>query len=232
MAEQITPELVVSSWPFRLGTIVYDPALRIDVASWDLDEVVEQSDFLPVAARLLNPLRPYRKRSEALIGALTSDQELLRAVYQVDEEEDVRIEPVPSDDVERELAAWLKPRDLSMADISLRNLPELLDTLASWPIERHHSFCADWWETFEQPASAAKPSVFRIQAAPGGRLYNAAFSLDTAMARWREDCDSTEFSEFSLWQALRAHYAWRLEFASEPAPTFPVLTRLEQLFTR
>jgi len=232
MPEKIQPELVVSSWPFRVGTIIYDPLLRIDVASWDLEDLVEQPDMLRVAAPLLNPLLPYRKRSEALIRELTGDQDLLRAVYQVDPDQDVTVAPRVSDDVERELGGWLRERGLTINDIGLRGLPSLLDRLADWPADRHHAFCADWWEAFEQPAAAPKPSMFRTMAGPGGQLYRQTYKDDAALRAWKTDSDVTAFGGFSLWHALRVHWAWRLEFADQPKPVFPVLARVAELFGR
>lgn len=230
MSATIHPELVVSSWPFRLGTIVYDPELRIDVASWDLDQLIEEPDLLGVAAGLLNPLRPYRRRSDALIEALTADQELLRAVYQVGEDEDVTVAPQVSDDVERELTGWLRPFGLSIADLALKRLPDLLGTLSDWDAEDHHAFCASWWETFEQPSDAPRPSSFRAHAGPDGKLYTASFSAADALTMWRSDCRVDSLSDFSLWQALRAHWAWRLEFSSEPEPVWDLAGRVAQLF--
>ena len=232
MSETIQPELVVSSWPFRLGTIIYDPLLRIDVASWDLEDLAEHPDMLRVATPLLNPLLPYRKRSTALTRELAKDQDLLRAVYQVETGQDVTVQPQLSDDVERELGAWLRDRGLALNDIALRVLPAFLDRLADWPADRHHAFCADWWETFEQPSAAPKPSTFRLMAGPGGSLYRRAYQGDAAVRAWRADAEETAFGGFSLWHALRVHWAWRLEFPDQPKPSFPVLDRLKDLFRR
>lgn len=227
----VFPELVVSSWPFRLNTVIYDPLLRIDVASWDLEILEEAPDLIWVPPALVDPRRSYRKRSKALIEALDQNQPLLRAVYQVEEGERVEVHPVCSDDVERELGAWAQGHGLTTSDLSLRRLEQLLDRLSEWDAARHHAFCADWWESFELPSGATRPSAFRTASAPGGSLYVEDGDRERGLRSWQEDLDNRDFETFSLWAVLRAHWGWRLEFSDQPRPRFAALQRLEELFS-
>jgi hypothetical protein len=47
---------------------------------------------------------------------------------------------------------------------------------------------------------------------------------------WEADVTSTPLNRFSLWTALRTHWAWRLEFSDAPEPSYPVFAQLADAF--
>ncbi len=229
MNRVIEPELVVSTWPFRTGVVVYDPATRNDVVEWDIADAAADPAVMRRYGALLNPMNAYRPRAEAILAALAGTQEALRLGIGLDPEDDsVEVRPVLSDDVERELGTFTAAHGLRVADLSLSRLHRLLATLEERSEEDHHDFVASWQETFS--AQTQRPTFVRAIAGPGGGLYTAVHADPAeAEAAWLSDA-SAGLESFSLWTALRAHWAWRLEFSDQAAPSFPVFADLARLF--
>lgn len=224
-------ELVVSTWPFRTGVLVYEPLGRLRIAEWDLLELSADPVIINQYGTVLNPLLPYRRRARTVLADLAADQELLRTALGITDES-LHVEPELSDDVERELALWARKHNCHINDLALESLDPLLTKLEGWDPADHHAFVADWWENFERPASLQEPSELRTASGPGGALYTAMTpDRESALALWREEIDCP-INEFSLYTALRCHWGWRLEFSDQPRPEFPVFERLRELFGR
>lgn len=229
MSEQtLQAQAVLSSWPWRLGTVVYEPVLGLDLASWDLHDLQENPQWVSAPKALLDPRSNYKKRGKALLEWLTDDQELLKTVYQdrSPEAEKIALElsPLP----EEELDQWLKERGLSFDAIQLSQLDLLLEELLGWEPERHHQLLADWWERWEIPHRTG-PSAFRQKAGPQGTVYGSF--EDQARQVWQREIEGFDLDDFCLWSAMRVHWAWRIEFNDAPWPGLKVLDQLDQLFS-
>jgi len=229
MADVFATQWVLSSWPFRLGSILYDPILQMDIQSWDLQDLTDAPGLVQVPAEMLDPRRDYKTRSKELARESIKDQELLRAMYELDIEGNTELRPTVSSLVPKELNTWLKTYGLEWNDLALNSLDSLMSTLESWSMEEHHLFCADWWETWEMPHRNDHPSTFRQEAGPGGSLYASVYGED-ALAVWQHEQSSLGLSDFSIWAVLRSHWGWRLEFSDQPRPQFLVLDQLDAFF--
>lgn len=229
MAEVFATEWVLSSWPWRLGSILYDPVVQMDVQAWDLQDLAERPGLVTAPPTMLDPRRDYQERAGELSCYAAADQELLCALYEINPEVQAQVQPKVSQMVPQELEEWLKPYGLEWKDLALDNLQGLLVQLESWSMERHHEFLADWWETWEVPHQTDRPSIFRQDAGPGGSVYRGVYGEDALLA-WQEEQTSLGLSDFSLWAALRSHWGWRLEFGDQPRPNFKALDQLHQLF--
>jgi len=229
MAEVFSTEWVLSSWPFRLGSIMYDPILQMDVQAWDLQDLADRPGLVTVPPYMLDPRRDYHERSKELADCASKDQELLRALYEVDLDSDTVIQAKSSGLVPDEMNQWLKEYGLEWDSLSIDNIHNLMDQLEEWSMEDHHRFCADWWETWEIPHRPERPSIFRQEAGPGGTVYRGVYG-DDALLAWQEEQKSLGLSDFSMWAVLRSHWGWRLEFSDQPRPQFPVLGQLDKLF--
>lgn len=229
VSEPVNIEVVVSSWPFRTGSVVYDPLTGTDVAEYSLAELSAEPRVTRRLARLLDPRRPYRRRAEALLEDLSSQQELLSNAYGSEGREVVLL---LSDDVERELDRFAREWGLTLAMLlNPLRLEELLQNLEERSLEEHHEFVSTWWEAFARPRSMSGPSSFRLESGPDGQLFGAMTSdRKLAAALWKRSCESMSLSEFSLWDALRLHWAWRLEFKRYRRPQFPLYEQMEELF--
>lgn len=226
--ESLTAEVVLSSWPWRTGSIVYDPVLGLDLSSWELTDLRDHPEWVTVDAQLLDPRANYDERGKGLLSHLEADQPLLTTMYQIrsPEAEEVCLElsEMPEEKISDFLSEW----DLQIEDIQIDNLPRLLDTLLSWPIEKHHAFLADWWERFEIPHRDGE-SAFRSGAGPEGTVYGS-FG-DQGLSVWKREIEGLDIQDFCLWAALRVHYGWRLDFPEEPWPGLPVISEIDSLFS-
>lgn len=225
MTEVVEVELVVGGWPLRSGVSVYEPLTGAGIAAWDLGELAAEPHMLKGYADVLNPARPYRKRAQATLDVLADEQQLLREVLGVPDGEDVQVVPVLSDDVERELGDFAACHELKLRDFALPAVPQLLAHLRSLDVADHHAFLLDWWKRFEARPGAESP----LLAGPDAQLYHAAFGPEHALGAWQADQDASA-ATFSLWTALRVHWAWRVEFADQPEPRLKALGELRRMF--
>lgn len=230
MSEQVLQaEVVVSSWPFRTGVIVYDPVLGRDIAEWRLGQLVHEPGVLPRLRHLLDPRLPYRRRAEAIVADLNTDQRYLQEMYGLDET--VTVQARVSDEFEEGLGRFAEEHGVSLELLWLDKLYELLETLAGWEPERHHRFCVDLYELFHRPPGGEGPTEFARRSAPGGAMYTAeAPNKEWALRLWEKDVNCP-VGDFNLWRALRAHWGWRLEFAEHDPPVFSALEELERMFS-
>lgn len=242
--QQLISQVVLSSWPWRLGTVVYEPLLTSDLASWQLSDLEEQpfasppqglaspipqslsSQWLGIPAALLDPRKESSARGRALLAYLEADQQMLLSAFQLVSPEAQQVCLELSELPEQQLSSWLSERGLSIEDISLANLEGFLEMLLSWEAEDHHALLADWWEQWEIPHRPG-PSAFRTECGPKGTVF-ASYG-DQARSVWLREVESTDLDSFSLWSALRVHWAWRIEFADQPWPGLAVLPKLNQL---
>lgn len=222
--EVLEVELVVGAWPLRGGVSVYEPLTGRSIAAWDLDELQDEPQTLRAYADVLNPARPYRKRASAALALLRDERELLHDALGVPSDDDVTVVPVLSDDVERELSAFAREHKIRLRDLALPSLRSLLNHLTQLPVEAHHRFLADWWRQFE----GQQPSPLTLEGV-NAKLYAAAYGDEHAKAAWEAD-QRTSVGAFSLWTALRVHWAWRTEFADCPPPKLEAMSELRRLF--
>ena len=230
MAEAFRTEWILSSWPFRLGSILYDPIQQMDIRAWDLQDLSDHPDLFRVDIQDLDPRLPDHKRIKGLMKSALSDQELLRAMYEIQDEDPRLVGPHASNLVAEEVGAWLAPYNLKWDDLALDGLEGLFNKLEALSPQEHHTFLADWWETWEVPYQDGKPSIFRQEAGPGGSVYASVYG-DDALEVWKTEQKTLSLADFSLWAALRSHWGWRIEFPDQPRPNFPVLDKLDQLFS-
>lgn len=228
MADIFAADWVLSSWPFRLGSVLYDPIMSIDIASWDLENLQSHPGLCSVEPELLDPRKPYARRAQELINQASGDQHMLRALYELPEESGTLVQVYNSDMLSDQVGEWLRERGMDWPDIQLDCLEGFLASLEDMSVEEHHAFLSDWWETWETPERSG-PSLFRNQAGPGGGLYGPVYGED-ALQAWQDEAETLTMSDFSLWSAMRVRWGWRLEFSDRPKPTFPVLDRLDELF--
>lgn len=224
---ELTADVVLSSWPWRLGSTIYEPVLGLDLASFDLQELKNDPQWVPVPAELLDPRKDYKERGRALLAWLESDQQSLLDLFHVISPDADSVCLELSDLPEQELSDWLQEYDLELKDIQIDNLEGLLEELLGWPREKHHQFLSDWWERWEIPHRPG-PSRFREQAGPDGSVFGSYG--DKGREVWAEQTKELSLEDFSLWAALRAHWAWRIEFSDQPWPGLPVLGKLPELF--
>ena len=229
MAEVFRTEWILSSWPFRLGSILYDPIQGMDIRSWDLQDLADHPQLFQVERADLDPRRPDTERLKGLMNHALQDQELLRAMYEIQDEDPRPVGPVASNLVAEDVGEWLKSYDLQWEDLALNSLEGLFAKLEAKSLEDHHLFLADWWETWEMPPRDGGPSIFRQETGPGGSVYKGVYG-DDALEAWKHEQSDLGLADFSLWAALRSHWAWRLEFSDQPRPSFPVLEQLDGLF--
>lgn len=233
MSPALNIELVVSTWPFRTGVVIYEPVTARRVAEFDLDELAASgTQVLRSHAHLLNPLLPYRRRAAGLLAELASDQEFLRDLLGFEGSDPIEL--TLSDDVSRALSRFAAAHELALSDFGLGRLDDLLAAVEARDATDHHRFVCDWWEQFERPRDLEGPSAFRAQTGPdGGSLYlgMTGGDVDAAVRAWRSDIAEVPLNEFSLWNALRQHWAWRLELSEHAErPVFPVAEQLARIF--
>lgn len=233
MPETMNIEAVVSSWPFRLDTVVYDPISGQDIAKYQLIELREDLKRARNLAPLLDPRRAYRQRATRLLSDLGKDQELLRVAFAVPNA--IEIQLSSSDDVERELGRWASSHNVqSRMLLDPSRLPSLLDSLDMLTAHEHFSMISDWWEDFERPRVHEGPSLWRQTAAPpDGRVFlrlseNRERAWQLLLSGW----NGLSLEEASLWGVLRIHWAKRLEFPRRKLPPLPLWDDLEEIFGR
>lgn len=224
---ELEADVILSSWPWRLGTVIYEPIIGLDLASFDLQDLKESPDWVPVSKEMLDPRRRSEERGRELLAWLESDQESLQTLFQAVSPDAEEVCLSLSDIPEVELDTWLQKYGLSLEQIEIGNLEELLEELLGWDRERHHEFLSDWWERWEIPHRQG-PSAFRQSAGPEGSVFGSYG--DEARDVWRRELMGLSLEDFSLWAALRAHWAWRIEFSDEPWPGIPVLAEVDSLF--
>jgi len=229
MAETFRTEWILSSWPFRLGSILYDPIQGMDIRAWDLQDLSDHPGLFTVDLSDLDPRRPDAQRIKGLMKAGLEDQELLRAMYEIQDEDPRLVSAKASNLVAKEVGAWLKNYNLSWNDLDLNNLEGLFNKLEALSPEQHHQFLSDWWETWEIPYQDGKASIFRQEAGPDGSVYASVYGED-AKEVWQTEQATLSLTDFSLWAALRSHWGWRIEFSEHPRPRFQVLEQLAKLF--
>lgn len=228
MAESFRTEWILSSWPWRLGSILYDPIQGMDIRAWDLQDLADHPELFDVNLADLDPRVDGKKRIKALSRKALEDQELLRAMYEIQDEDPRKVSPQNMNLVEEEVGEWLSPYGLSWKDLQLDRLEKLFDRLEKMSPEEHHGFLSDWWETWEMPRPDDRPSIWRQETGPGGSVYAQVYG-EHAMEVWKNEQQSLGLTDFSLWAALRSHWGWRLEFPEQPRPQFAVLEQLDRL---
>lgn len=229
MAEVFQTEWILSSWPWRLGSVLYDPIQGMDIQAWDLQDMVDHPGLYDVAPKDLDPRRPVSERIVPLHQKALLDQELLRAMYEIRDEDPRLVGAKISDLGERELENWLEPYGIAYQDLGLDAVDGLYAKLEDMSPEEHHHFLSDWWETWEMPYPPGQSSIFRSEAGPGGQLYAATYG-DDALEVWQTEQKTLGLHDFSLWAVMRSHWGWRLEFPDQPRPEFPVIEQLDQIF--
>jgi len=227
MTSTLIAPVIVSAWPWQLGTTIYDPLLGLEVAGWELDELREMPDWVDIPFALLDPRRPLKERADELLAVLNGDQHMLLSLYEIGSPGSKKVTLQFSEMPLEELTIWLEKRELNLEEIQLDSLESFLSKLAAMPIEQHHGFCADWWERWELPIRD-QPSRFRSEAGPAGSLYKAAYG-DAAQGCWEREIDNLDLDDFCLWSALRLHWAWRLEFSEQAWPGLKPLDELRSL---
>ncbi len=209
-------EVVVSSWPFRLSTVVYEPLSGVTLAQFDPLALVGTPDALPGLEDIVEPKVPYRRRADAALAVLNADQAHLRAALDVDEDDPSTVVLTVSDAVEKALAAFCDRHALPVGLFAAHRIDELFDALEQRSVAEERAFLADWWSTFEaqDDAPLADPLY-----GPDGR------------DRWQADVDSGP-AGFSLLVALRVHLAWREEFPEAPRPRISAIDALSRMLQR
>jgi hypothetical protein len=228
MGESVNLAVIVSSWPFRLGTIVSEPNTGASLFEWDLADLREQSDWTGIRetwGALYNPTLAYEQRANALLRAVSASQEYIRDRLAIDPDDPTELNLVLSQEYVDGLRAFAEARGLKLKLLTLGRLGSLTEWLEGLPEAEHHAFCADWLATFH-PAS--DDGTFRALAGPGGSLYRRVYG-DLAQAAWEAD-QREDLSSFSLWTVLNAHWGWRLEFSDQPAPRFASVAAVREMF--
>lgn len=205
----------VVSWPFRLGVLVRDSTLQIDLAAWTIDDLAHLDTV--DAVRLLdivNPGLPYRIRRDAVLAFLEHNPDMLdtlrEAYYDADEDDtpdEIAINLVADDRVDALVRSYALTCDIPVGLLALPRLGELLEHLDTRPLADHALMLRTYRTLIER-----RPLPDDAMG-EGMRLFGGDEDA------WRDAYD-TPLAAFDLNTALRAHWGWRTEFSDLDRPDF------------
>jgi hypothetical protein len=215
----IEVDLVVSSWPFRTGVIIYDPVLELDIIEWNLQEVAARPDIWTKLQPGLDLFQNYSPRANFMLDILSKKQDYLTSIYQ---ERPVQLRL--SRELEDSLTEFAKPYQIALEELlSINQLEKLQQRLADWHEEKQRRFTYDYLETFEMPVNNLSPDH---SSAPTAPLYESL--EDSARAFWL--CEQqTPVEDLSLGTILRVELGKRESFTREKAISFTALNQLKNL---
>jgi hypothetical protein len=196
-------ELVVSTWPFRTGVLVYEPLAQVELIRFKIGDFHADWESFQAYSSLLNPAIDYSYRANGLLQLLGEDREGLEEMLGFPLQDNLHLKL--SDDVVREVEACLDPFGYGWADVQLSSLEGMVENLIQ--TGSCQAVAAAWWDRFERPSAWSPPDP---------DLWQTRFQLPV--------------DEWSLSDYLRGLAEWEAYFPQQPLPECQAWKQLDQWF--